>query len=227
MEVVVIALELEVGYDLLRVLVRPVREHHHVVALEPLPVAVPRLDHDRAVEAGLLLECRVAVIPIRAGLTGGQRNAIGEGLARHDAAEAQTRYPVHAGRRTDAVPMDRGRHGERVPDQQRHRVALAPAQHGARQQAVHQRRRRPALGDVDRCPADREVEDAAAQLGMAEGGQRRATWLVECRYSARRKGARDEPATRDDDSHAPESFLSGSCPGRRRAASPALSSPIG
>ncbi len=66
--IVVVALEFEVADDGVRVLVAPIRQHHHIIAVERLGVAAPRLDDDRAVEPGLLLKRRMAVVPVGAAL---------------------------------------------------------------------------------------------------------------------------------------------------------------
>ena len=67
----------------------------------------------------------MTVIPV--GPTLVQRDAIGERLTWHDAAEAQRRNPVHVGWGADTVPVNRARHRERVPDVQHDSVTLAPA----------------------------------------------------------------------------------------------------
>ena len=64
-----------------------------------------RLDDERAVEAALLLEAGVAVVPVGAALP--HAEAIRVGLARVDAVEAQAGHAVHVGRQQDAVPVDR------------------------------------------------------------------------------------------------------------------------
>ena len=87
-----------------------------------------------AVQAGLFLEARMAVIPVRAGLL--DREAIGECLARRDAVKTETRHAVHRRRQQDAVPVDRTRRRQRVAHAQRDGVALAPAQQRRRQLSV-------------------------------------------------------------------------------------------
>src|SRR3546814_5729638 len=46
------------------ILVGPVVEHHHVVAIRGVAIRAGRLNHQRAVQRVLLLETRVRVIPI-------------------------------------------------------------------------------------------------------------------------------------------------------------------
>ena len=112
--IVVVGLEFEIADDRMRVLIAPVGQKHNVIAIERLRVAGFRLDHERAIEPLLFLKSRMAVIPVGAALPDGK--LIGEGLARRDAMEGQTRNAVHWIGQNDAVPMDRGRFGKAVGD---------------------------------------------------------------------------------------------------------------
>ena len=70
------------------------------------------------VVAHLLLEARVAVVPVGARLA--DRELVDEGLAGLDAGEADARHAVHLERHEQAMPVDRGvlvqRVGDREPD---------------------------------------------------------------------------------------------------------------
>ena len=158
-----------------RVHVRPVRQQHHVLAVVFERWRLQRVHHDGAVQAGLLLVHRVAVVPVGPRLL--QREAVGPGLARVDAVEAQAGHAVHVGRQQDAVPVDRGRLvAKPVGHPQGDRVALAPAQQRPGQGTVDGGRRARAAGEVDRCTPDRQVEIGATQFhgagGRGVGGER-------------------------------------------------------
>ncbi len=129
------------------------------VVLERLGLA--RLDHDRAVDAGLLLEVRVRVIPVRAALA--RAKAIVERLTRRDAVEAHAGHAVHVRGRQHAVPMDRGVYAELVAHTQRDIVSFSPAQDRARQSAVRERRGPRRACEVHLVRADREIDHRPAQ----------------------------------------------------------------
>src|SRR5215472_17005080 len=76
----------------------------------------------------------MAVVPIGAALMHGE--AVDEGFAGRDAAEAEARHAVHGRGRAHAVPVDRARLAQAVGDGERHGVALAPAQDGRRDLAI-------------------------------------------------------------------------------------------
>ena len=188
--VVVVGLLAKPGEHPVRILVGPVGQENDVVTLRSDRVRATRIDDQRAIEPSLLLQHGVAVIPVRAALTDGK--AILEGLARANSVKAQARHAVHVRGQQDAVPVDRADLGERVPHADRHRVALAPAQHGPGQRPVHRDRAARAPGKVGRRFADREVEFAAAHderlFGPGERPGGRAP-QAETRDGA----ARDEP----------------------------------
>ncbi len=168
-EVVVMALDLELGEDPHRILVGPFGQVHDIV-----PVGAPRrparrIDDDRAVHARLFLEAAVRVVPVGPGLA--HFEAVGEGLAGRDPRVADTGHAVHVERQQDAVPVYRARLGQAVGDAQRHRVALAPAQRGCRNRAVDGRRHARPAGKIHRCLRDREVELGAAKLRWRAGGR--------------------------------------------------------
>src|SRR3546814_10040650 len=89
-----------------RIQVGPVRQHHHGVAVIRERLGLERVDDDRAVEAGLLLESGMAVIPVGAALA--HVEAVVVRLAAADAVETDARHAVHVRRQQDAVPVDRG-----------------------------------------------------------------------------------------------------------------------
>jgi hypothetical protein len=72
-KVVVVRLLLQFCEDALRLLVRPVSEHHHVLAVVAEGLRILWLDYQRAVHTELLLKGRVAVVPVRATLSDWKR----------------------------------------------------------------------------------------------------------------------------------------------------------
>ena len=125
-EVVVIRLLLQLLEDASRALVRPVREHDDVFAIERNRIGLARLDHERSVDALLLLEARVAVVPVGARLL--HRELIAVRLARMDAREAEAGHAVHVGGQQDAVPVNRRVLVKAVRDVQGDGVPLPPPQ---------------------------------------------------------------------------------------------------
>jgi hypothetical protein len=115
-----------------------------------------RVDHERAVLAELLLEARVAVVPVRAVLA--QGIAVLEGRPGRDARERHARHAVHLVGEQDPVPV----HGRVLVEPVRHAddrvVALAVAEHGARERSVDRDRAPLALADRDPRLAHDEVE---------------------------------------------------------------------
>src|SRR3546814_8290402 len=74
-------------------------QHHHVVAVIRERLGLERVDDDRAVEAGLLLESGMAVIPVGAALA--HVEAVVVRLAAADAVETDARHAVHVRRQQD------------------------------------------------------------------------------------------------------------------------------
>ena len=104
--VVVVRLLLELGHDATRIFIGPVSQHHHIVAVVLKRLRLFRVDDDWTVNACLLLQTRVAVVPVRTVLMHLEFvlvHAIGR-----DAMETQTRHTVHVGGQNDPVPMNGG-----------------------------------------------------------------------------------------------------------------------
>ncbi len=169
--VIVVALLLEVGDDHHRVGVGPVGEQDDVVAVGTVALAGARLQDQGAVEAGLFLHAGMAMVPVGAGLA--DREAVDEGLARHDAAEAEARNAILIAGQAQPVPMDRGGFRQVIGDGDDRLVALAQAQDRGRRLAVDPGRDAGATGEVDRDRADGEVNSGAAQnLRLGPGARR-------------------------------------------------------
>ncbi|MND93924.1 hypothetical protein D3C80_861260 [compost metagenome] len=169
--VVVVGAFLQLGQHPRRVLVGPVGEHHHVVALVLERLGLQRVDHQRAIEAALLLEAGVAVVPVGAALL--HLELVLVHSVRRDAGEAEARHAVHVGRQQDAVPVDRGVLFQAVAHPQGHHVALAPAQQRRRQAAVDRHGGARLAGEVDRQFVDAQVELAAGQHARLAGPAQR------------------------------------------------------
>ncbi|MEA3221518.1 MAG: hypothetical protein OZX49_02640 [Immundisolibacter sp.] len=167
LEVVVVALLFEPGEHRHRVLEGPVRQHHHVVAACGLGVAAGRVDHQRAVHAGLFLQPGMTVIPVRAGLA--YRETRLEGLAGPYAGKGHARHAVQLERQQDAVPVDGGVLVEPVVDAQQRFPAFVQFDqrpgHGAVQRVCPGRR----TGDVDALARHSQVELHRPRGGRTDG----------------------------------------------------------
>src|SRR5258708_4862172 len=82
-----------------------------------------RRDHERGIMAGLLLEAAVAMVPVGAVLL--DRNLVCESFAAGEPRKTKSGNAVHMWMSPDSVPINRGRHLERIGDRYRYRVALA------------------------------------------------------------------------------------------------------
>src|SRR3546814_17983372 len=102
----------------------PVAEHDHMFAIIGDRIGLGGIDHDRPVMALLLLETRVAVIPVGAALQ--QRKFVNEGGVRLDAWKADARNAVHLKRDNQPVPMDRAVFVESILDMQETILTLDP-----------------------------------------------------------------------------------------------------
>ena len=156
MEVVVVGSLLQLREHALRTFVRPVGEHHDVLAVVRKGLRLQRVDDQRPVEASLLLKAGVAVIPVGPALP--HLEPVKVCLARTDAFEAQAGNTVHVGGQQDAMPVNGCVFLQRVGDAQRHRVPLLPPQRRCRHGAVDGKGdpRRPR--EVHRGLADAQIE---------------------------------------------------------------------
>ena len=170
-----------------RIQVGPVRQQHHVLAVVVVRRRIARVHDQGAVQAGLLLEQRVAVVPVGTRLL--QLEAVLEGFARSDAVEAQARHAIHVRRQQDAVPMDGGHVAQAVADAHGDRIAFAPAQGGRGQTVVDGDCGPAAAGDVDRHRADAQGERGAGHLCGATAARRRAGGCGQARQPQAERGA--------------------------------------
>ena len=162
-EVEIVTLPLQGSVNVLGVAIRPFRQQHNVFAICTVPLATPRLDHDGAIETGLLLEPRMTVIPVGARLIDSE--AIDVGLARPDAVEAQSRHAVHIGGENDSVPMDGARCGQPIGHSQCDGIPFAPPQQRRRESSVHGRGDSRLAGKIHRQCANFQVEFSPGQDG--------------------------------------------------------------
>ena len=152
----VAAVLLELGEHLHRIAGEPVAEHHHVFVVVAERLRPDGVDDEWPVNPKLLLNCAMAVIPIRAVLT--DRETIREGLRRPNARVADARHAVHAKWQDQAVPVDRGGLAFELIRHANHRVL-----------PLQQPHERPRHGAVDRyrwklLPADIEQEFANDEI---------------------------------------------------------------
>ena len=169
--VVVVRLLLQMRQHVGRFLVGPVGEHQHIIALVLEGFRRNRINHQRAVQAGLLLEAGVAVIPVGAALL--HLEAVFVQAIRRDAGEAEAGHAIHVARQQNSVPVDRGGLIQPVAHADGHGVAFAPAQQRGRQAAVDHRGFARLAGEVHRQAVDGEIELIAGQhAGLAVGAQR-------------------------------------------------------
>ncbi|MDT4809231.1 hypothetical protein FQZ97_421110 [compost metagenome] len=167
--VVVVRLLLQLGQDARGVLIGPVAQHHHVVAVVAERLGLFRVDHQGAVDPDLLLQARVAVVPVGTVLVDLESvlvQAVGG-----DAMEAQAGHAIHVGRQDHAVPMDGGILPETIAHAQGDRITFAPTQNRSGQRTVdgHGGARR--TGNVYRGLSDKQIEIGATQhVGLAGAG---------------------------------------------------------
>ena len=166
-EVVVVRCLFEPREQIRGVQIGPVRQQYDVVAVVGEGLWLQRIDHYRAVNAGLFLEPGMAVVPVSTVLDHVETVRIR--FTAIDAVETQAGHAIHVGRQQDAVPVDRGLVAvDRVGRQfvgypQIDRVALAPAQQWCRHRSIHGNAGTGGASEVQRCFADREVEFGACQ----------------------------------------------------------------
>src|SRR3546814_11200904 len=91
--VVVVRLDLELAHDRVRILVAPVRQQQHVVAVGGKRVGPVGLEHDRAVDALGFLQAGMTVVQVSTGLF--QRETVRAGFAWPDAATDPDRKADH------------------------------------------------------------------------------------------------------------------------------------
>src|SRR5712691_8188911 len=102
----------------------------------------------------------MAVGPVGAALA--HREAVGECLARLDAAEADPRHTVHVRRYKHPVPVDRGDLLQAVRDAQDSGVALAQPEEWPRHRAVEGNGLTDPAVDRQRDMVDSEIKDPLA-----------------------------------------------------------------
>ncbi len=137
-----------------------VGQHDHMLAIEGNRIGSPRIDDKRAVVTQLLLQTRMAVVPVSPRLN--QRELVGEGFTRLDPGKTDARNAVELERQEQAVPVDRGILVQGIGDGKAHVIALLQADQGARNCPIH--------GDrVPLAPVDRPAHMAHCQLDLWSG----------------------------------------------------------
>ena len=128
----------ELGQHIVRALIGPVGEDHHEVVISFDPLAAFGSDDDAPVNAELLLQDAVGVIPKGAAVP--QPEAILSCLARLDGGHVHMRNAVLVIRHQQAVPVDRGCLLQVIAHPQHGIIALGEAQRRAWQAAIDRHR---------------------------------------------------------------------------------------
>ena len=154
---------LQLAVDSHGLFIGPIGEHYHIIAIVTERLRLPRIDDDRAIESGLLLKTRMAVVPVGSALQDGK--PVAEGLTRLNACKAlgYTGHAVHRAGQDNAVPMDGACFTQQVGDPQRHAVALPPTQDRRRQRTIHGGGCSGNTGEVDRLFTDGQIEIGAGE----------------------------------------------------------------
>ncbi len=161
MEVVEVALLLQIAEDGFRVFIGPVGKHDDVIAIEFDQMFVLWIDDECTIVTGLLLKAAMAVVPVGAALR--ERDPVSKRLAGGDAWKTKTGNAVHISGRPDSVPMNRGRHLQSIGDRYGYRVALAPSEERARNRTVDSGRDTAPASEIDGRLLDDKIEMATGQ----------------------------------------------------------------
>ena len=154
------------GQNRVGIAVQPVAQHDDIVAIVAQRFLL-RLDHDGAVEPGLLLQPDMRVVPVGAALP--DRVLVEEDLLRRHGRHRQVGHAVHRRGHQQTVPMDTGRLvGQIVLQLHAEQLALAQAELRARHAPACRHRPHP-LPPVG-------VELGVADLQTAEPGRGTRAW---------------------------------------------------
>ena len=153
------ALLLEALEDQVRVELAPVAEHDDMLAVIGDGIGLGGIQDEGAVMAFLLLQPRMAVIPVGAGLD--DRELVDKGLARPDAREAHAGHAVHLEREDHAVPVDARVLLKAVGHLDPHILSFAQPDERCRQGAVHHDRVAGVAADRERLVGDGQRDPLA------------------------------------------------------------------
>ncbi len=173
------ALELQPAEDGVRVKRAVIRQDDHMFAVRHDRIGTFGVDHDRAVMPHLLLQPRMAVIPIGPRLHDGE--VVGEGGSRRDAGKADPGHTVHLERHEQSVPVDRRllveAVGHRQPDllplfqpDQRRRAGAVDADRVAARAVDRPRHMRNGQRDIGAGQHRQRCRDPGGH-GLGPGGQ--------------------------------------------------------
>src|SRR5687768_10061924 len=104
MKVVVVRLFLELCEHAIRLFVSPIAQENDVLSVVREWLGLPRIDHERPVDALLFLKPGVTVVPIRPALANIESVCVS--LARADAMKAEARHAIHVRGQQNAVPVN-------------------------------------------------------------------------------------------------------------------------
>ena len=161
----------------------PVRQHDHVLPVISDRVRLRRIDDQGTVVTELLLQARMAVIPVGARLL--ERKLVGKGRMGLDAREANARDPVHFHRNEQTVPVDRGVFVEVIGHCKPHGLSLTQPDQGRGDGAVDDYRVPGASIDVEGGIGDLEPNVVAGQGRHSLRGEPGRARLRPCREQAR------------------------------------------
>src|SRR5690606_24530857 len=155
-EVEVVTLLLEYSEDPLWINVGPIRQHHDVLAIRWMPFATLAFNDQWTIQAGLFLETRMRVIPIRSVLI--DLELIRVRSSARNAFEAHARHTVHISGHDEPVPVDRAARRQIIAHTQRHGIALSEAKQRCGDLPIHDGRRTLRSGEIRSHPSDPQIE---------------------------------------------------------------------
>ena len=190
------ALLLQTLKDCMRVHKAEIGEHDDIFAVTLDWISARRIDDDRPIKPLLLLQPRMGVIPIGAGLT--DREFVNEGLARANAGEADSGHAIHLEGYDQAVPVNGCILVEFVGDGEPDILTFAQTDQRTRNGAVDRRRvtAAPIHHPVGLCDAKRDI-GAGQCLRLPVHAHRRR--LRPCWQRTRKRDARASKTCRADE----------------------------
>ena len=152
LEIEMAGVDLEAPEDRLRRERAVIGEHDDMLAVIGDRIGTGGVDDDRAVMAFLLLQARMAVIPVGAALHDGELVEVVR--SRLDARKRHARHAVHIGRQDQPVPVDRAVLLELIDDVEPHALAFAQPDQRGGDRAVETDCAELAPVDAHRLPGD-------------------------------------------------------------------------
>src|ERR1035437_5516035 len=161
MVVVIAAVLFEIAEERFRIGVAPVSEENCIFSVAIERLFLSRFNNKRTEKPGLLLEVRVAVIPIGSALP--YRKTVNKRRPRSDAGETKAGNAIHLRGNAQTVPVNRGGFFQFVGHGHRNGVALTPSQGWPRNRSVDRSGHDAASRKVHRRGVDRKLKMVAAE----------------------------------------------------------------